>query len=125
MCSSLWNDDWQEKPKYLEKTYPSTTLSTTNPTWPDLGSNPGHNGGKPETNGLNYGAAALKGNKQEVEIHQIRTRDYQIEGSMDFLRFKINPSDTVIAAYCEIETCLASYCFWMRLIYFMQSKSRY
>jgi hypothetical protein len=26
-----WNDDWQRKPKYSEKTCPSATLSTTNP----------------------------------------------------------------------------------------------
>jgi cellulose synthase/poly-beta-1,6-N-acetylglucosamine synthase-like glycosyltransferase len=26
-----WNEDWQGKPKYSEKTYPSATLST-NPT---------------------------------------------------------------------------------------------
>jgi hypothetical protein len=30
-----WNHDWQGKRKYWEKTYPSATLSTTNPTWPD------------------------------------------------------------------------------------------
>jgi hypothetical protein len=30
-----WNEDWQGKPKYSEKTCPSATLSTTNPTWPD------------------------------------------------------------------------------------------
>jgi hypothetical protein len=35
-----WNDDWQGKPKYSEKTCPSATLSTTNLTWPDLDSNP-------------------------------------------------------------------------------------
>jgi hypothetical protein len=29
------------KPKYLQKTRPNTTLSTINPTWPDLGSNAG------------------------------------------------------------------------------------
>jgi hypothetical protein len=29
-----WNEDWQGKPKYSEKTHPSATLSTTNPTWP-------------------------------------------------------------------------------------------
>jgi hypothetical protein len=34
------------EPKYSEKTCPSATLSTTNPTWPDLGSNPGRRGGK-------------------------------------------------------------------------------
>jgi hypothetical protein len=44
------------KPKYSEKTCPSTTLSTTNPTWPD----PGLRGGKPATNRLIYGAAYRK-----------------------------------------------------------------
>jgi hypothetical protein len=53
-----WNEDWQGKPKYSEKTYLSATLSTTNPTWPDPGSNPGHRGGKPATNRLSYGAAS-------------------------------------------------------------------
>jgi hypothetical protein len=32
-------------------------LSTTNPTWPDPGSNPGRRSGKPVTNRLSYGAA--------------------------------------------------------------------
>jgi hypothetical protein len=41
------------------RTRPSTTLSTTNPTWPDLGSNPGRCGGKPATNHLSYGAANI------------------------------------------------------------------
>jgi hypothetical protein len=54
-----WNEDWQGKPKYLEKTFPSATLSNTNPTWPDPGSNPGRRGGKPATNRLSYGAANL------------------------------------------------------------------
>jgi hypothetical protein len=35
----------------------SATLSTTNPIWPDLGSNPGRHGGKPATNRLSYGTA--------------------------------------------------------------------
>jgi hypothetical protein len=30
-----WNYDWQGKPKYSGKTWPSATFSTTNPTWPD------------------------------------------------------------------------------------------
>jgi hypothetical protein len=33
--------------KYLEKTYPSTTSSTTNSTWPDLGLNTDCHDGKP------------------------------------------------------------------------------
>jgi hypothetical protein len=52
-----WNEDCQGKPKYSEKTCPSATLSTTNPTWPDPGSNPGRRGGRPATNRLSYGAA--------------------------------------------------------------------
>jgi hypothetical protein len=36
-----WNEDWQGKPKYSEKTWPSATLSTTNLTWLDPGSRPG------------------------------------------------------------------------------------
>jgi hypothetical protein len=47
------------KPKYWEKTSPSATLSTTNPTWHDLGSNPGRRGGKPATNHLSYGTAYI------------------------------------------------------------------
>jgi hypothetical protein len=57
--SSRWNEDWQGKPKYSEKTCPSATLSTTNPTYPDLGSNPCRRGGKPATNRLSYGAAPV------------------------------------------------------------------
>jgi hypothetical protein len=49
LWSNWWNEDWQGKPKYSEKTCPSATLSTTNPTWLDPGSNPGLRGGKPAT----------------------------------------------------------------------------
>jgi hypothetical protein len=52
----LWNE-WQGKPKYSEKTCPGATLSTTNPTWPDPGLNPGRRGGKPVTNRFSYGVA--------------------------------------------------------------------
>jgi hypothetical protein len=52
-----WNEDRQGNPKYSEKTCPSATLSTTNPTWPDPGLNPRRRGGKPATNRLSYGAA--------------------------------------------------------------------
>jgi hypothetical protein len=55
--SSRWNEDWQGKPKYSEKTCSSATLLTKNPTWPDLGSNPGRRGGKPATNRLSCGTA--------------------------------------------------------------------
>jgi hypothetical protein len=57
LWSSRWNENWQGKPKHSEKTCPSATLFATNPTWPDLGSNPGRLGGKPATNRLSYGTA--------------------------------------------------------------------
>jgi hypothetical protein len=57
LWSNWWNEDWQGKPKYSEKTCPSATLSTTNPTWADPGANTGRRGGKPATNRLSYGAA--------------------------------------------------------------------
>jgi hypothetical protein len=44
-----------------KKTCPSATLSTTNPTWLDPGSNPGRRGGKPTTNRLSYGATLNHG----------------------------------------------------------------
>jgi hypothetical protein len=55
MWSSQWNGNCQGKLKYSEKTCPSATLSTTNPTYIDLGLNPGHRNGKPATNSLSYG----------------------------------------------------------------------
>jgi hypothetical protein len=58
LWSNWCNKDWQGKPKNSEKTCPSSTFSTTNPTWPDPGSNPGRRGGKPATNRLSYGAAS-------------------------------------------------------------------
>jgi hypothetical protein len=57
LWSNWWNEGWQGKPKYSEKTCTSATLSTTNPTWPDPCANPGRRGGKPATNRLSYGAA--------------------------------------------------------------------
>jgi hypothetical protein len=55
MWSSRWNENWQGKPKNSEKTFPSDTLSTINPTWFDLDSNSGRRGGTPVTNRLCYG----------------------------------------------------------------------
>jgi hypothetical protein len=54
--SNLWNENWQTIPKYSEKTSLSATLSTTNPTRLDLGSNPDRRGGKSGTNRLSYGS---------------------------------------------------------------------
>jgi hypothetical protein len=45
--------DWSTR----KKSWASATLSTTNPTWRDLVSNPGRRRGKRATNRLNYGTA--------------------------------------------------------------------
>jgi hypothetical protein len=43
----------------LGENLPQRHFVTTNPTWPDLGSNPGRRDGKPATNRLSYGAAQV------------------------------------------------------------------
>jgi hypothetical protein len=53
VCCSRWTDGQGTK-KYSQKTCPSAAFSTTNPTWPDSGSNPVHCGGKPATNRLSW-----------------------------------------------------------------------
>jgi hypothetical protein len=39
--NNWWNETWQGKPKYSEKTYPSATLSTTKSHMTEPVSNPG------------------------------------------------------------------------------------
>jgi hypothetical protein len=57
-CEAIGGHEaWQGKLKYVEKTCPSATLSTTNSTLPDLGSNLGCYSGKPATYRLGYGTA--------------------------------------------------------------------
>jgi hypothetical protein len=46
-----------ENRRTRRKTCPSATLSTTNPTWIDPGSNPGLRGERPVTNDLSHGTA--------------------------------------------------------------------
>jgi hypothetical protein len=53
-----WNEIDRGKLKYLGvKTCPSATLSTTNLTWTEPGSNPGFRGERPVTNRLSHGTA--------------------------------------------------------------------
>jgi hypothetical protein len=57
LWSNWWNANWQGKPKYSEKACPSDTLSTTNPTWSDPGSNLARRYGKQGNNRPSYGTA--------------------------------------------------------------------
>jgi hypothetical protein len=62
MTNVVQSMEWElaGKTAVLGENLPSATLSTTNPTWPDPGSNPGRCGGKPATNRLSYGTARNK-----------------------------------------------------------------
>jgi hypothetical protein len=52
-----WNEIDRGRPKYSGKTYPSATLSTTNPTCIEQGSNSGLRAGRPAANHLSHGTA--------------------------------------------------------------------
>jgi hypothetical protein len=52
--SSRWNENWQRKRKYSEKTCRGVDLFAINSIWHDLGLNPGCRGGNPETYRLEY-----------------------------------------------------------------------
>jgi hypothetical protein len=54
------NDMTGENRRTRRNTCPSATLSTTNPTWIDLGTNPGLRGERPATNDLSHGTAPYK-----------------------------------------------------------------
>jgi hypothetical protein len=53
--SMEWRLAWETE--VLGENLPSATLSTTNPTWLDQGSNAGRRGGKPVANRLSYGTS--------------------------------------------------------------------
>jgi hypothetical protein len=59
-----WNDDWQGKQKYSEKTCPNAVLSITNPYTLCPEANPGRRGWKPKTNRLSYGTAIFEDYRQ-------------------------------------------------------------
>jgi hypothetical protein len=52
-----WNEIDREDINTRGKNCPNATLSTTNPTWTDLGSNPCLRGGRLEANRLSHGTA--------------------------------------------------------------------
>jgi hypothetical protein len=52
-----WNDIFAGETEELGENLPSATLSTTNPTWIDPGTNPGLRGERPATNRLSHGTA--------------------------------------------------------------------
>jgi hypothetical protein len=69
----MWSSWWNEKPA------PRATLSTINPTWPHLRSNPGHCSGKSATNDLSYDKANTNLESVKLVIHS--PVHYQSAGS--------------------------------------------
>jgi hypothetical protein len=59
--------------KVFRENVPHATFPTTNPTWPHMGSNPGHDNGKPAINCLNYGTAPTLLNLTDI-IEQLDTQ---------------------------------------------------
>jgi hypothetical protein len=59
----------------LGENLPSATLSTTNPTWPDPGLNPGRRGGKPATNRLSYGTRPYTEKNKRQSFWNLRNQD--------------------------------------------------
>jgi hypothetical protein len=59
--SIWWNVNWQRKPKYMDKSFPSATQATTNPIYNERGLNSSHLGGKPK---LDHGLFRCVNNKQ-------------------------------------------------------------
>jgi hypothetical protein len=84
LCQHRWrwwtwssrNENWQGKLKYSEKTCPSATLSTTNHTWPDLGSKWEVGGYSPE---LWQGRPWIGGRKEGVQYYICRLRNVTVK----------------------------------------------
>jgi hypothetical protein len=72
-----WNDILTgENRRTRRKICPSATLSTTNPTWIDLGANPVFRGDRPATNDLSHGTAhyvslSLTNRKSSVHLRAL------------------------------------------------------
>jgi hypothetical protein len=115
LWSNWWNEDWQGKPKYSEIICPSDTLSTTNSTWLNTGSNPGRRGGKPATNRLSYGA-----DERNPSMHTVHTVYISTEGIITvttpiivclylcwfYLVLQIHMHTQCIQNFCENFRCL-------------------
>jgi hypothetical protein len=72
MMSVEQSVEWElarETEALWKKTCPSVTLSTTNPTWSDMSSNPDSRCGKPATNRLSHGTAKTLLNFNNHTIH--------------------------------------------------------
>jgi hypothetical protein len=68
-----WNDIFAGETEVLGENLPSATLSTTNPTWIELGANPGLRSERPATNRLSHGTATKNSSVEYlVSVHDVK-----------------------------------------------------
>jgi hypothetical protein len=123
--SSRWNENWQGKPKYSEETCPSANLSTTNPTWPDLGSNLGRSGGKPATNRRVYTESSLT--KIEQQFYQLLFRWNVIfyHPVVDVRTLCLPPNVLCCDLFCEFFSCGILFCIYALGIQVINNAAHY
>jgi hypothetical protein len=70
-----WSELTGENRRTWRKTYPSATLSTTNPTWVDTGVNSGLGGERSVTNCLGHGTAIYFNTqiKLQLKVHIVKS----------------------------------------------------
>jgi hypothetical protein len=75
------------------KPCPSTTLSTTNPTWTDPRSNPGLRDGRPATNRLSHGTANWSVGSEEGKFMRTGLFEYAVRKEVEYLEWIFNSVD--------------------------------
>jgi hypothetical protein len=76
------------------KTCPNATLSTTNLTWTDLGSNPGLRGESPATNRVSHGTA-LK------NLLQLKASENNVNNEQSYMAEHVHVRHLTINAICH------------------------
>jgi hypothetical protein len=120
----LWNNqcdaNCQRKPKYSKKTFPSATLSTTNPTRSDPDSNPGSRGGKPATNRLSYGRPILSDYSsilfRDIERNELRHYGHRVYGH----ELKLGHPQIIIIMLTTLLLCPVRDMYWLLSLHQLQ-----
>jgi hypothetical protein len=88
----------------LGENCPGATLSTTDPTWPYPGLNPGRRDGKPTTNRFSYGAAVPqfpRALKMEKNWFPLRNNWWKCPN----FKHTFFVSNVKISVFCDVTTC--------------------
>jgi hypothetical protein len=80
MYSNWWNEDWQGKPKYSEKTRPAPLCPPQIP----LDQSPGRRGGRPSTNRLSYSATLYPVSLNLTEMFILANKKFGEEATCSY-----------------------------------------